>query len=360
MRKVHILLTCFLTAALLLSGCGGKSAEPSTATPAGSSDAASALPPEIQTIYEAAKKEGKISYWAPDEAEISSLREAFGKMFPGIEVELFYTQPPKALEKMITEANANQTNVDVFISYYNDMNLVLDRDLAQTVDWNKTFGIDPSLIHFDNRGVLIWNNSIPLVYNTSLVKEDEVPKSWEDLKDPKWKGKILLESRGNAFPILSYVWGEEKTINYVKELMELDPIIIQGGEPTMQAIATGQASLGIGTYAYKVKPMQEKGATVEWAKFGPIPVISLIAGVAKDAPHPNAAKLWTYFMTTNEGLEARLAAGGSERLDGPVSGPRSKLLKEKNIDIIKENPDKKESAQRVETEVKKLLSSLKK
>lgn len=355
-NKVYLALLIFLlVAGILLPGCGGNASKDSKAASA----EPSAMSAEIAKIYEEAKKEGKVVYWAPDEAEISKLREGFSKKFPGIEVELFYTQPPKALEKIITEANANQTNLDVFASYYNDINLLLDRDLVKRYEWNKVFGIDPKIIHFDNRGIIGWHTSIPLVYNTNLVKENEVPKSWEELTDPKWKGKILLESRGNAFSILSYEWGADKTINYVKDLMKQNPLIIQGGEPAMQALANGQAAVGIGTYAYKVKPMQGKGAPVEWAKVGPIPLVTQVNGVMKNAPHPNAGLLWTYFITSADGLKARLAAGGGERMVGPDSGPMGKLMEEKKIKAIVEVPDKKEVSTKVEKEVKKILSSLK-
>lgn len=353
-RNVSFALVFLFTAFILLSGCGGKAEEPVPA-----SAKPPEMSPEVAKIYEEAKKEGKVIYWTSDDVEMPKLIEGFNKQFPDIKVESFQLQPPQVVEKIITEANANQTNVDVFDIYYNDTKLLADRDLLKQFEWNKVFGLDPQFVRFDGRAVTGWHLSYPIIYNTNLVKENEVPKSWEDLLDPKWKGKILVEARGNAFPILSYKWGEEKTINYVKGLMKQDPIIIKGGTPSIQALANGQAAVGIGSYIYKVEDLKKQGAPLEWAKVGPLPLITKSFGVLKNAPHPNAGLLFSYWLVSEDGLKAREAGRGSARLVGPGGGRDAKTIAEQKIETIVEDPEKEQTKANVEKELIKILSSSK-
>ena len=203
-RKIGVFF--LLTVLLLAAGCGSSGS--SSAVPNQDQATAPAAPAgdvsdAVQQIYEAAKKEGKVIYWTTDDKELEKIIEGFSKKFPGIKVESFEIQPQQAVDRIITEASAGQTNVDVYDLYYLDAPKLIERDLIRSFEWNEVFGISPDYIDYDNKALKTWHISLSIVYNTNLVKGDEVPKAWEDLLDPKWKGKILLEARGLAFPTLS-------------------------------------------------------------------------------------------------------------------------------------------------------------
>lgn len=370
MKKKYglIFLMIAMVFSLSLAGCGkteSKSSEAASGKDAktgseASKTSASNMSPEIAKIYEAAKKEGKVVFWSPDDVEIPHDIEVFQKKYPGIKVEHFEIQPQPALQKIIAEDSAGQTNVDVFDVYYNDLKQLTDRNLAMSFDYNKVFGLDPSIIKGNNTGLVTWHLDFPIVYNTNLVKKEELPKSWEDLLDPKWKGKIIVEARGNAFPILSNLWGEEKTIKFVNDLMKQNPIVIKGGTPTSQAITNGQGSFAIGTYSYKIENLKKKGAPVDWARVGPMPLITHISGALKKAPHPNAALLFAAFLASGEGLKTRAEGGGGWRMEGVDVGKPGEELKKLNIKTVSEDPSKQEMVKKVEKEVSKILSSVKK
>ncbi len=350
------ILTALTALCLSAAGCG--SAPSDEQNQAASSSPASGMSDELSKIYEDAKKEGKVIYWTTDDKELEKIREGFSKKFPGIQVENFEIEPQPALEKIITESSANQTNVDVFDLYYLDAGKLLERDLVQSFDYNKVFGLSMDSIDYDNKILKTWHISLPIVYNTNLVKEDEVPKSWDDLLDPKWKGKILLEARGLAFPTLSYAWGEEKTVSYVEQLLKQDPMIVKGGTPSTQAIVNGQAAIGVGPYAFKVEQMKAKGAPIDWAKTGPIALTTHITGALKNAPHPNAALLFAYYLASDEGLKDRMAGGGGERLVGELLGPIGQTMEENKIERLSEQVDKEEVRVKVAEKISGLLSSL--
>lgn len=370
MKKRIIWIVVLCISLILLAGCGNSQQgganndnKGGTSTPAPSTgnSSPSGMDPAVAEIYEKAKAEGKVIWWSPDDDEVEPIKKAFEAKYPGITMEHFELKPSDAIQRIITEANAGQTNVDVFDLYVTDVPSVKDRGLVQQVDWVKIFGVDPKQVYFDNSALSMWHLSFPMVYNTNLVKPEDVPKAWEDLLDPKWKGKIIIEARGNAFPILAYQWGKDKTIQFVKDLMKQNPIITKGGTPTSQAIANGQGAIAIGTYAYKAEELKKKGAPVDWVKTAPMPVITHASGVLKNAKHPNAATLFAHFVCSKEGLQARADGGGGGNLegDGLKITAEGREVAKNNVELIIQNDKNLQLEAEVADEVIKILSSTK-
>lgn len=368
MRKSMIWMVLLSISLFLLAGCGNSQegavkndTPPATSSAAKEPSASSAMDPAIAEIYEKAKLEGKVIWWSPDDEEVEPIKKAFEAKYPGIVMEHFELKPSDAIQRIITEAGAGQTNVDVFDLYVTDVPLLKDRDLIRPVDWVDIFGVDPKQVYYENSALSFWHLSFPMVYNTNLVKPEEAPKAWEDLLDPKWKGKIIIEARGNAFPILAYSWGKDKTIDYVNQLMKQEPIITKGGTPTSQAIANGQGAIAIGTYAYKAELLKTTGAPVDWVKTAPVPVITHTSGVLKNAQHPNAAILLAHFVASEGGLLGRAEAGGGGRLEGVgmdlhIEG---QIMEKDKVQRIIQNDQNLELEAAVGDEVAKIISSMK-
>ncbi|MCO5066369.1 MAG: extracellular solute-binding protein [Rhizobiaceae bacterium] len=294
----------------------------------------------VESIYEAAKKEGKVVLWTAHDPEFHALVAAeFAKQFPGIEVESFKIQPAPAIERAITEQQAGKLSVDIIdhsnVSY---IPLLNDRGLTEPYDWVKVFNADPDRVLFDGRALLIGQYDYPIVYNTDLVKPEEIT-SWDSLLDPKWKGKIVLEARGFNFQILAQEWGEEKTLDYVKKLMANEPIISKGGGPTRDAVASGQAYIAVGAQGSLSDRMASQGAPLAWARVGPIPAALIATIPIKGAPHPNAAKLYAYFWTTKVGQQIYYDWEKSGILTGSTPTERGREMQDKGIQIVVESTD---------------------
>ena len=98
-----------------------------------------------------------------------------------------------------------------------------------------------------------------------MVSAKDAPKSWEDLAEPKWKGKkIIIEARLVPFAMLGTEWGKEKAMELVKKILAQQPIIVQGGTTVANALAGGQVSIAVGTYAYTIEGLKKHGASVDW------------------------------------------------------------------------------------------------
>src|SRR5688500_18274015 len=134
--------------------------------------------------------------------------------------------------------------------------------LAPYSRWEKIFGLDA--VYANQRLVGGYNLTLPIAYNTKTVSAQDVPKTWEDLADPKWKGrKIIIEARLVPFAMLGTEWGKSKAIELTKKIIsQQQPLIVQGGTTVANALAGGQVSLAVGTYAFTIEGLKKQGAEI--------------------------------------------------------------------------------------------------
>lgn len=308
-----------------------------------------------QSVYEAAKKEGKVVFWTADPAKLTKpLVAAFNKKYPGVAVDVFQIMPGPATERAVVESRAKQLTADVVHTNLSYVSTLLDRDLVEPYPWDSVFQIDPKKLLLDKRVVEYFQLCMPIVINTSLVKPGEI-KSWDDLLDPKWKGKIILEQRGMSFSIMALKLGPEKTFKLLRGIVQNKPIIVRGGKPTIEALASGQASIAIGTYASRAVLYKEDGAPVDWARVGPIPTMEWVAMPLKGAAHPNAARLFVSFLTTPEAQKVIYETYRQGVLTGPDPSPVGKAIQDAKLDIILESSDT-EKLQKLLVDTGKIIS----
>ena len=161
-------------------------------------------------------------------------------------------------------------------------------------------------------------------------------RSWDDLLDPKWHGRLLLEARGFGLGILAAKWGEERISTYIKRLMDNRPIITKGAQTTAEALAGGQGAVAIGAYAARLILFKDAGAPVDWARVGPIPAQQVAVAPIKGSPHPNAAKLLAAYWA---GAEAQKIFYDEQRygMVGHYLSPRGEELRQRGIEVNPRN-----------------------
>jgi iron(III) transport system substrate-binding protein len=284
-------------------------------------------------LYELAKKEGSFVLWSPiDAPALKQIADVFTARYPGVVMKHFDIQPGPAVERIVAESRAGASGVDAVDANIPYFKPLIDRGLLQSVDW-QAFGVDHQYVLLDGRAVNHYELEQPITINTQLVKAGDI-KAWDDLLNPKWSGKIILEARGGVFAVLSQKWGEEKATQYLSALLKNKPIVIKGGTTALEGLAGGQGAILLGASPTKIEIYKKMGAPVDWLRISPIPVLVYCTAVLKTAIHPNAAKLWVVWLLSSEGQQALYKYHNMGVLSGPVASIRGKEFQ--GVELIRE------------------------
>lgn len=160
-----------------------------------------------------------------------------------------------------------------------------------------------------------------ITYNTQLVPPNQAPKRWEDVLDPKWKGKIQIDKDSADWVLMLWsAWGKEKTINFLKQLSR-NTVLGGSQSQRIELLAAGAMSMDMAISMHKLVPYWDKGAPVDFARTDPAVLEkSTPMFIAQHAPHPNAAILFADWLTSLEGQQTYYDATLS-----PVADPRVKM-----------------------------------
>jgi len=227
---------------------------------------------------------------------------------------------PDIVAKVVTErAAGGKTTWDVVILNDSFMSSLVQADAIETNPYKDLFKLPAAAISYDGRAISFANQLVLPVYNTKLVSSSEVPKSWEDMLDPKWKGKIGVHNAVHHMVRLSQVWGDEKATDYTRKLAAQNPKLGLINE-VFQSLTLGQTLLSWTQTNSQVDPAIAKGTPVAYAAdIRPALAPTYHAAALKGAPNPNAAMLLASFMTDPSVYEVWGAAMGKQSITDPTT-----------------------------------------
>ena len=290
----------------------------------------SALPSfaqEPKALEEGARKEGKVNlYGSIREDEAQPVVDAFEKKYPGVKVDYFRSSEDKLVSRILTEAKAQTHNFDVLITTI----AAFLKSTGMALKWSppSAAGINPDLLDPDGTTTPVYINTNVIQYNTRLVAKADVPKSYEDLTHPKWKGKLCLEdSDFEWFMGLQRSMGKEKALDLFKRISANQPALRNGHGLLSDLVSSGECPVAINNYGNQVSGAQKKGATTDFVAINPVVTIVAPAVISKNAPHPNAAKLYVNWITSKEGQEFLVKNGGRIPVRSDVDPDPPRLTK---------------------------------
>ncbi|HTF92055.1 MAG TPA: extracellular solute-binding protein, partial [Verrucomicrobiae bacterium] len=256
-------------------------------------------------IVQAARKEGEVVWYTTMSADQStSFMERFQRKYPYLKPSIIRLGGNALLSRITTEAKAGRTYFDVVHGTGEIVLPLMNMGLLASYVSPERKMIPEDLKDKKGFWTSVYVNSIVLGYNTNLTKGQPLPRSYEDLLQPRWKGrKISVDSTYATFlQGLISAWGKDKALDYLKKLAEQEPVVMRGSTVRAQLAAAGEFPLVI-AYANIIQYLTEKGAPVDWLPLEPavISVNTVMAG-AKTS-HPNAAKLFIDFTLSKEGQE---------------------------------------------------------
>ena len=248
-----------------------------------------------------AKREGTVTlYSSLTLADQSAIIAAFQAKY-GIKVQQWRGSSEDIRSRALTEYAAGRFDADVAETSGSEMEPMVREQLLQAVTTPAAAGLIPQAI-MPHHGWIATRLSVFVgAYNTDIVKPADVPKSYADLRDPKWKGKLGIEA-DDANWFLSVVdhMGEEKGLRLFHDIVATNGISVRKGHTLLaNFVGSGEVPLALTTYSYLVEQLKRAGAPVELLYLPPVVALPTGAGVFRKAPHPHAALLLLDFYLTD-------------------------------------------------------------
>jgi iron(III) transport system substrate-binding protein len=258
-------------------------------------------PDRTQRLIEGAKKEGVVSlYSSAVIADSNAIIDAFTKKY-GVPVRLWRGSSEDILRRAVTEARGGRYDVDVAETAGSEME-GLDREKLLADVTSPVFAqLAPKAV-VPHRGWVTDRLSIfTAAYNTTLIRPADVPKSYEDLLDPKWKGKLGIEADdGNWLMAVADRMGEAKALALFRKIVATNGMSLRKGHTLLaNLVVAGEVPLGLTVYGYRVTELKRRAAPIDGVVLPP--GLALPTGIAafNKAPHPNGALLFMDFYLTD-------------------------------------------------------------
>jgi len=260
-----------------------------------------AQPDAASRLIEGAKKEGALVwYTALNLNDSEMLTKRFEQIYPFIKTDTLRLSSFSLLSKIQTEARAGAFKADV-IEIAGVLGHILKKDglFAKYVSPESRFYPD-SVKDPDGTWTSFFMNTHVLSYNTKLVKKDELPKTYEEVINPKWKDRITMSEDFDIFGMMLKMMGRAKGLEFMRRLAAQGVVLKNSYSLAIQAVASDEVALGLNVYGTRTEEFKKKGAPIDW-----VPLEFTLASLeplalGAKAPHPNAARLFIDFLLSKE------------------------------------------------------------
>ncbi|HEX9461433.1 MAG TPA: extracellular solute-binding protein [Alphaproteobacteria bacterium] len=311
--------------------------------------AVSKITPELVA---AAAKEGKVVFYTSVEIKVGeAMAKAFQAKYPGITVQTERSGSERIFQRLSQETAARIYTADV----------VNSSDAAHFIMWKREGWLAPVLpedvaLHFppatrDADGMYApWRATLSVIgYNTSLVKPEQAPRSFADLLDPKWSGRIVKAHPGYSGTILTATFQMARDLgwDYFEKLARQRVMQVQSANEPPKKLALGERAIMADGVEYQLLIEKEHGDPVEaiYPSEG-TPLVISPSAVMKNAPHPNAARLFQLYLFTAEAQQLLVDMGALRSLhdqvkEAPNHTPlaKIKLMKEDAAAVVDQVDD---------------------
>ena len=299
----------------------------------------------IDELVAAAKKEGRLSFYAPSTLTPAGAKELAAAFNAKFNTSIEVTYSPSG--SMTADVGRLVSHAATGVPPEWDLLIIIDalhgplwqKKLHVQYDY-RALGVDARTLHYDNGTISIANQVVLPAYNPKTLSEKEAPKRWEDLLDPKWKGKIGVPTASGQIDFLAIPWGEKKFLNFVHALAKQEPLPGKLAELATR-LEIGELLVTSTLTDSFIHRAKRTGSPIVHAQVQPVISPAYHAGVLKGAPHPNAAHLFAVFLTTLEAQKLWEKYGGQSSAFIPgtathsyVQGKSVIYLSQKDVGLV--------------------------
>ena len=256
----------------------------------------------LDYLAKGAQAEGELVYYGTlPMDEFLPLAKAFNARYRALALQHYFSPRQGILNRALTEARAGRNAVDV-----------IQVDLSYGYQLMNDNLVQPYLISgrerfydgtYDPAGYWhsMYHLTTALIYNTSSIKAEQAPKSYEELLSPLWKGKMLFDPEaGYILAAMEDSWGKAKAVDYLSKLSKQDISYRRGGTLTTQVVTSGEYPVGIAINGETSAAIRDKGAPLGFKVLSPKIVKPEGLFLAKNASHPHATLLFAEWVLSDE------------------------------------------------------------
>ena len=273
-------------------------------------------PDRQQRLIEGARKEGQVVFYSAliVNQALRPIAEKFGKKYPFIKVSHWRADSEDITQKISAEVRANNVVADVFEGT-GVGEQVVGAGLAQAYSTPAIAALPQQYRDRDNMWTPTRLSYYSIAYNTRVVAADKAPKTYDDLLDPQWKGKMAWRiGSASGTPLfitnLRLAWGEDKARAYFEKLKEQKIVNFGSGSARtlVDRVIAGEYAIALNIFAHHPLISKAKGAPVNSQLLPPVASTAATMGLVKGLKHPHAAMLLIDFVLSKEGQEILLGA----------------------------------------------------
>jgi iron(III) transport system substrate-binding protein len=261
-------------------------------------------PDRMPRIVAAAKKEGTLTiYTTFAERDQPALLGPFEAKY-GVKVVVWRAGTDKILQRTVAEARAKKYDVDLIHFGAPEMEALSREKILQAVNSPVQRDLQPGSVPSHREWAATLLSVWVQAYNTKLIRKQDLPKTYADLLDPRWKGKLGIEAKNEDWfaSVADVMGGGEKGLQFFRDLVAKNGLSPRTGHTLLNnMVIAGEVPLALDIYNYMPEQAKRKGAPIDWFALEPAVARSNAIGIARHAPHPNAALLFYEYMLGEEG-----------------------------------------------------------
>ncbi len=284
-----------------------------------------------QRLIEGAKREKELTFYSsiPPE-DIAALVSAFDKKY-GVKVKVWRADSESFLQRIINETRARRFEVDVMAGSSSALEPLFRENLLQEVKSPYLAGIIPEAIAPHRQWVAVYLSMFVQAYNTDLVRQDSLPKTFYDLLRPQWKDRLGIEAEDyDWFAQVVMDLGEAQGLRLFRDIVASNGISVRKGHSLLtNLVVAGEVPLALTAYGFLAEQAKRRGAPLDWFVIPPAIARPTAEGLARNAPHPHAAVLFFDFLISEEGqqiLANRQVVTVSRSIETPFNKGPLKLI----------------------------------
>jgi iron(III) transport system substrate-binding protein len=268
-------------------------------------------------------------YHSSQTEDLRPVFEAFSKKY-GIKVHDWRSSSENVIQRVISETRAGKRDVDFIENNAPEQEALVREKMLRTMDSDHFADMRKGTLPAHHQWATSTIDVFVQTYNTDRVKKEELPKTYEDLANPRWKGRLGIEAEDwGWFGTIAETIGQDKGLKTFRDIISTNGISVRKGHTLLaQLVATGEIPFALTVYSYKPPQLKDKGAPIDYMLLPPVIAQMHAVAVTARASHPFAAALlFDFFLGDGQKLLAgKHFTPSSTKVASPFNGVDIKFI----------------------------------